>query len=143
MRFSRFDIQTVSAIFLACALGTQGLLECVHRDERFDMTWSLTTYKQRAEDRTGVRLEFADHPGWTTDIESKDLADYLVARGSPRVPVTFRVVRDFGILRRFRVMQVADLQDWGFNGCTGPSLCFGWMRSLTSIPESTCQAPIR
>lgn len=124
---------TASALFLAAALGTQALGEDVVRDVRFDMTWSLTTHRSGSRDRTAVRLEFTDHPGWTTDIVSKELADYLVARGAPQVPVTIRVIRDFGKLRTFKVIRVADLEDWNW----------GWRRSLRPEPEATGQAPIR
>ena len=133
----------VSAIFLAGALGTQWLLECVVREERFDMTWSLETYKLRAEDRTGVRLEFADHPGWTTDIASKDLADYLTTLGSRRVPVVIRVVRDFGRLREFKVVQVAERRDWTYNDHGGWTGYCGWMYAPAPVRTGVGPAPIR
>ena len=133
----------VSVIFLACALGTQSLLERVGREEHFDMNWSPAPYKLGAKDRTKVLLEFADHPGWTTDIESKELADYLSTLGSRRVPVVIWVVRDFGRLREFRVTQVADRRAWSYNDCSGFMESFGWKTAPTAAGDAVGPPPIR
>lgn len=124
---------TVSAFFLVGALVTQSLLEHVRLEETFEMAWSPTVYKFGSEDRTGVRLEFVEHPGWTTEVVSKELADYLVARDARLVPVTIIVIRDFGILRKFKVVRVAERSDW----------THGWMLDLVSDGKAVGPPPIR
>jgi hypothetical protein len=134
---------TAAAAFLLAALSVQGLAENVVAERRYDMTWSPGTYRLRSGDRTSVRLEFADHPGWATDIESKELADHLSSLGNPRVPVVIRTVRDFGVLRRFKVVRVADRDEWTYNDHGGWTGNCGWMRALAPLREGIGTPPIR
>jgi hypothetical protein len=134
---------TASLLFLACGLGSQWAAEGVEREERFDMTWAARTYSYGSEERAGVLLAFADHPGWTTDVASRDLADHLASLGARRVPVVFRVIRDYGRLRRFKVIRVAGFRGWSYDGHVGWTGHSGWRTALVPLREGLDPAPIR
>lgn len=73
------------------------------------MSWSVVTDSSTASER--VVLRFRDAPEHFVHVVSKELATYLRQSNRSEVSAEFEVIRDYGRVRGFRIVRVAEVTD--------------------------------
>lgn len=73
------------------------------------MLWSVVTDSSTALER--VVLRFRDAPEHFVHVGSQELATYLRQSDRSEVSAEFEVTRDYGRVRGFRIVRVAEVMD--------------------------------
>lgn len=86
--------------------------------ETFEMTWSVAQAAPAVSAPDEVTLTFVAHPDHQLIQRSDPLAEHLALGGREVVSATFRVTRDYGRMRGFRMVEVDGLRDFASSGST-------------------------
>ncbi len=84
-----------------------------------EMTWEYGETLKDRPDCKHIVLRFVKWPNHHVGIYSKDLGVYLESLKSNRVPVTFRVTRDWGDVRGYNQTKIGELTSWNSEGGYG------------------------
>ncbi len=74
------------------------------------MTWKVQASDPASEPL--VELSFADHPGHFIWVTSRELAEHLQTEGQAEVIGIFETTSDYGRIRGYNLVELADLRDW-------------------------------